>query len=68
MLAVCASCQRHPKQPGAFAYAMRDYLEVGAYFNRADRETPNSYPYIIQLSRGNKRLTFIGTRHTHVNQ
>jgi hypothetical protein len=43
---------------------MRDYLEVGAYFNRADRETPNRYPYIIELSRGSKRLTFIGTRHT----
>ncbi len=57
-----------PKKQNPIAYTMKDYLEVAEYNKKAEKEFQATgiarYPYIIEISKGNKHLTFIGTRHT----
>lgn len=62
------SCQKPVKKQNAVTYPMKHYLEAAEYFRQVEKEAQTTgiarYPYIIEISRGSKKLTFIGTRHT----
>lgn len=65
---ISASCLRPAGSHGGVTYTMRDYLQLAAYNRQAEKEFQATgkarHPYIIEISRGNKHLTFIGSSHT----
>ncbi len=62
------SCAQNKKEQGVSEYKMKDYLEVAEYFEEADKVYQTTgvatFPYIIEMRKGNKQLTFVGTAHT----
>ena len=62
------SCAQNKKEQGVSEYKMKDYLEVAEYFEEAEKvyqaTSVANFPYIIEIKKGNKQLTFVGTAHT----
>ncbi|QHT68469.1 hypothetical protein GXP67_18385 [Rhodocytophaga rosea] len=62
------SCQQTDQKQEAAGYTMKNYLDIIAYNEQMEKNYQATgkaiYPYIIEISKGHKKLIFVGTRHT----
>lgn len=58
---ILLSCSGADKRKELVQYEMRDYLQVAEHFDSVGWE---GFPYIIEISKGDKQLTFVGALHT----